>query len=177
MIRSTHSRRPRTIVVAVAAAALLAAGCTSTASAGGSDEPAEIATYAGTQTTFGKSYTYANGLVVEVKKPTTFVPSEFADGAEGVDGEPVKFRVNIINGTSGEFVPDTLGVSIVSGGQEAVQILDPGSRIELTGPARPMGRSDVVAFDLAFVVQDPDDITLTLSPSLGGYDALVFTAG
>ncbi|MBO3095252.1 hypothetical protein [Cellulomonas dongxiuzhuiae] len=175
MTRSTATRR-RTIVVSAAAAALLvAAGCTSTASAGGSATPAEIATYAGTQTAFGQSFTYANGLVVEVKKPAAFAPSAYADGVEGSEGEPVRVRVNIINGTSGEFVPDTVGVVVVSGGEEAVQILDPGTGVDLTGPAQPLDRSGVVAFDLAFVVLDPQDVTLTLTPSLIGYDPLVFT--
>lgn len=178
MTRSTPARRSRTslVVAAAATAALLAAGCTSTASAGGSTEPAEISTFAGAQTTYGQSFTYDNGLVVEVKKPVGFVPSEFADGVEGVEGDPVKIRVNIINGTSGEFVPDTVGVTLVSGGEQATQILDPGSNIELTGPTRPLGRADVVAFDLAFLVQDPEDVTVTLTPSLGGYDPVIFTA-
>lgn len=176
MTRSTSARRTA-VVAAAAAAVLLAAGCASTASAGGSGEPAQAATYAGTTTTFGQSFTYANGLVVEVKKPVAFAPSEFADGVEGADGEPVRVRVNLINGTSNEFVPDKLGATVVSGGVEATQILDPGSRIELTGPSRPLGRADVVAFDLAFVVEDPEDVTLTLTPALGGYDPVVYTIG
>ncbi|ADG73075.1 hypothetical protein Cfla_0156 [Cellulomonas flavigena DSM 20109] len=178
MTRSTSVRRTRrtAVVAAAAAAVLLAAGCASTASAGGSDEPAQAATYAGTTTTFGESYTYANGLVVEVKAPAAFVPSEGADVA-GAEGEAVRVRVNLINGTSNEFVPDKLGVTVVSGGVEATQILDPGSRIELTGPSRPLGRADVVAFDLAFVVEDPEDVTLTLTPALGGYDPVVYTIG
>lgn len=180
MTRSTSVRRSRrTAVVAAAAAAavLLAAGCASTASAGGSKEPAQAATYAGTTTTFGESYTYANGLVVEVKKPVRFTPSEGADGIDGTEGEPVRVRVNLINGTSNEFVPDKVGVSIESAGVQATQIHDPGSRIELTGPSRSLGRSDVVAFDLAFVVADLDDLTLTLTPALAGYDPVVYTVG
>lgn len=180
MTRSTSVRRSRrTAVVAAAAAAavLLAAGCASTASAGGSKEPAQAATYAGTTTTFGESYTYANGLVVEVKKPVLFTPSEGADGIDGTEGEPVRVRVNLINGTSNEFVPDKVGVSIESAGVQATQIHDPGSRIELTGPSRSLGRTDVVAFDLAFVVADLDDLTLTLTPALAGYDPVVYTVG
>ncbi|MCC2315035.1 hypothetical protein [Cellulomonas xiejunii] len=176
MTSSTPARR-RTVVVAVAAAALLAAAaCTSTASAGGSDKPAERTTYKGGETTFGQSFAYSNGLAVEVEKPSAFVPSASADGAEGVDGEPVKVRVYVVNGTSGEFVPNTLEVTVVSDGEEAAQILDPGSRVELTGPGHALGRADVVAFDLAFVVQDPDDVTLTLVPAIAGYEPLVFTA-
>lgn len=173
MTRTTPTRRRTALTAAVLAATLLAAGCTSTASAGGSEEPAEIATYAGAQVRFGESFTYANGLVIEVKKPVPFVPTESAEGLEGVEGDPVKVRINIINGSSVEYVPDTLGVTIVSAGQPAVQIIDPGSQIELTGPSAPLGRSGVVAFDLAFLVQDPQDITLSLVPSLGGYDPLV----
>ncbi|GIG41357.1 hypothetical protein Cph01nite_31190 [Cellulomonas phragmiteti] len=162
-------------MAAAAAALLAAAGCTSTASAGGSTEPAEIATYAGGQTSFGESFTYANGLVIEVKKPVPFVPTAQAEGLEAADGQPVKVRISIINGSSVEYVPDTLGVTIVSGGKQAEQIIDPGSRIELTGPSRALGRSGVVAFDLAFVVEDPEDLTLSLVPSLGGYDPMVLT--
>ena len=179
MTRSTSVRRPRrsAVVAAAAAAVLLAAGCASTATAGGSDEPAQAATYAGTTTTFGQSFTYANGLVVEVRKPSAYTPSEGADGVGDADGEPVRVRVNVINGTSNDFVPDKLGVTVLSGGVEATQIHDPAAGVELTGPSRPLGRTDVVAFDLAFVVADPEDVTLTLTPALAGYDPVVYTIG
>jgi len=173
---STPVRRRRTIVVAVAAAALLAAaGCTSTASAGGSAEPAEVTTYAGGSTTFGESFAYDNGLVVEVEKPSAFVPSQSADGVEDVDGKPVKVRVYIVNGTSRDYVPNTLEVTVVSDGEDGAQILDPASRVELTGPGLALAPGDVTAFDLAFVVQDPADVTLTLNPAIAGYEPLTFT--
>lgn len=180
MIRSTTPRRSTrarsTLAAAVAVVALLAAGCTSTANAEGSDEPAQAATFAGGTTTFGQTFTYPNGLVIEAKKPVTFTPSEQAEGLEGLEGEPVKVRINIINGSSVDYTPDKLGVTIESAGEQAVQIIDPGAQIELTGPGAPLGRSGVVAFDLAFVVQDPTDITLTLVPALGGYEPLVLTS-
>ena len=176
MTRSTTPRRRTTLAVAMAVVALLAAGCTSTANAEGSDEPAQAATFAGGTTTFGQTFTYPNGLVIEVKKPVTYTPTETAEGLEGLEGEPVKVRINIINGSSVDYTPDKLGVTIESDGEQAVQIIDPGALIEATGPGQPLGRSGVVAFDLAFVVKDPADITLTLVPALGGYDALVLTS-
>jgi len=173
---SSPARRRTLAVVATAAAAVLlaAAGCTSSASAEGTEDALPV-TYAGARTSFGDSFTYANGLVVEVKRPVTYTPTSQAEGLEGLDGEPVRVRINLINGTSGEFTPNTLGVTIVSGGEEAVQVLDPGARIDLTGPARPLGRSGVAAFDLAFVVQDVDDVELTIIPALTGYEPLVLT--
>ena len=98
------------------------------------------------------------------------------DVAEASDTTPVRLRVNVINGSSQDFVPDGIGVTLESGVEEAPQILDPGQRIELTGPQRTLTRGDVAAFDLAFVVADPDDLTVTLVPALAGYDPLVVTA-
>ena len=173
---TTHRTHRRTWAALAAGVALAVAGCSASASAEGGDEPAAIATYAGAEVAFGESFTYGNGLVVEVRKPVTFTPSETADGVEGVDGTPVRLRVNVINGSSQDFVPDGIGVTLESGGEEAPQILDPGQRIELTGPQRTLTRGDVAAFDLAFVVADPDDLTVTLVPALAGYDPLVVTA-
>lgn len=177
---STIPARRRRTVTAVTAAALTvliaAAGCSASASAE-NNENADVVTYKGAQATFGESYTYADGLVVEVKKPSKFVPSEQAEGLEGVEGEAVKVRISIINGTDLEYVPNTLGVTLVSGGVEATQIIDPASRVELTGPNRPVNSAGVVVFDLAFVVQDTEDLTLTLTPALSGYEPLVYTLG
>lgn len=176
MTRTIPVRRTWAAMAAAAAAVALVAGCSATASADGSDEPAASATYEGGTVAYGESWTYANGLVLEVKKPVGFAPSAQADGVEGVEGDPVKLRVNVINGSSVDFDPSTIGVAVESAGVEATQVLDPISRIELTGPARPLTRGDVAAFDLAFVVADADDITVTLTPALSGYEPLVVSA-
>ncbi|UZN03544.1 hypothetical protein [Cellulomonas sp. S1-8] len=173
---SPTRRRTFAVVAAAAAGVLLAAGCTSAASADNNATPDSVV-YEGGQTGFGQSFTYADGLIVEVKKPVEFTPTLQAEGLDGVEGDTVKVRISIINGTDEEFTPDTLGVTVTSDGQEAVQIIDPGSRIDLTGPAHPLDRSGVAAFDLAFVVADVDDVTLSLVPALLGYDPLVVTAG
>lgn len=178
MTRTTSVRRRTWVALAAAVAlAVTAAGCSSSANADGSDEPAEIATYAGATVAFGESYTYGNGLVVEVRKPALFAPSAQADGVTDGEGEPVRIRVNVINGSSAEFDPSTIGVTVESAGAVAAQVLDPAQRIELTGPARVLTRGDVVAFDLAFVVPDPEDVTVSLTPALAGYDPLVVSAG
>lgn len=173
-----RSRRTTTVVLgaAVAAALLAAAGCSSSASAEGAVET-EASTYAGGHVAFGTSHTYGNGLVVEVKKPARYAPTDLAEGVDDAEGDVVRLRVNVINGSSQEFTPDTVGVHVESAGQPGAPVIDPGASIALTGPDRPLSRGGVVAFDLAFVVADADDVTVTLDPALAGYEPLVFTAG
>lgn len=169
-------RRHTAAVVSVAAAValLVAAGCTSTASAQG-QEPAAATTLAGAQVTFGTPYEYGNGLFLQVKSPLTFAPTDQAEGVDEAAGQPVRIRFTITNGTRQEFTPHTLSATVVSGGQESTQIIDPGLQIDLTGPGATLRPAGVISFDLAFVVADTSDVTLTVVPALGGYEPLVLT--
>jgi len=158
--------------VTALAAVLVAAGCTSTASAEGGDESA-VVTYPGAEVTFGTPFKYDDGLFLQVRQPARFTPTAQAEWDRQVEGVPVRIHFTVTNGTRGDFTPHTLDATVVSGGQEALPILDPGSQIGLTGPSTTLRTAGVANFDLAFLVQDHRDVTLTVVPALGGYDPLV----
>ncbi len=168
--------RVTALVAGLAGLALALGACSSSASAE-VNEPTVQPTYEGAQITFGRPFEYGDGLFLQVKDPVRFTPSDQAEGAEGVEGEAVRIRFTITNGTRGAYSPHTLSATAVSGGVEATQIIDPAVQIAATGPSFELNRAGVVNFDLAFVVADPRDITLTVVPALGGYEPLVLTLG
>lgn len=166
------ARRRRQVAALAAAVALVAAGCTSAASAEEA-EPTAAATHEGGQVPFGRPFEYADGLFLQIKSPLVFTPTSQAEGIDEAQGEPVRIRFTITNGTRQAYTPHTLSASVVSDGVTATQVIDPGLQIGLTGPSTELRTANVVSFDLAFVVADPDDVTLTVVPALGGYEPLV----
>ncbi|GIG41358.1 hypothetical protein [Cellulomonas phragmiteti] len=177
LVAAPTARRPRRVValaVGAAAALVAAAGCASAAGAEG-NEPTAVMTYEGAQTSFGKPFKYGNGLFLQIKEPVAFTPTSQAEGVDEVEGQPVRIRITVTNGTRGQYTAHTFSATVESGGVPATQIIDPGSQIDLTGPSTELGPANVVTFDLAYVVADPRDITMTVVPALGGYDPLVLT--
>lgn len=174
--RATARRSPRAIAVgAGVVAVLLAAGACSSATAEENSGPTAATVYTGAQQPFGAPFEYANGLFLQVKSPVGFEPTSQAEPWDEGAGQPVRIRFTITNGTRGEFTPHTLSATAVSGGVEATPIVDPGSQIGVTGPSVALRTANVANFDLAFLVQDPNDVTLTVLPALGGYEPLVLT--
>ncbi|SFK45916.1 hypothetical protein [Cellulomonas sp. KH9] len=173
---AARPHRVRRVAAALGAAVLLAAsGCAAGASADAG--PTTVAPHPGAEVTFGTPHEYADGLVVEVTAPARFTPTARAEWDRSVQGLPVRVRVTITNGTGADFRPNTLSAVGVSAGQDALAIVDPGSQIEETGPDSPVAAGESVAFSLAFLVQDPADVGLTVEPALGGYGPLVLTVG
>ncbi|MBO0919319.1 hypothetical protein J1G42_00570 [Cellulomonas sp. zg-ZUI222] len=174
--RAARPRRLHRVVVGLAAATLLVApGCAAGASADAG--PTTATAHAGAEVTFGTPFEYADGLLVDVTAPARFTPTAQAEWDRAVPGVLVRVRVSITNGTDAEFRPNTLIATAVSGGQDAVAVLDPGSQIGQTGPDAAVPAGGSVAFPLAFLVQDPADVRLTVEPALGGYEPLVLTVG
>lgn len=172
---TTSARAPRTAaaLAVLTATALLLGGCAGGANAQeGTPGPATV--QEGGTVRFGTPFIYDDGLFVEVRDPRTFTPSEAAE-VGAVEGVPVRIRVKITNGTRQPFIPHTLEASVVSGGQPAVQIEDPEIQMGLTGPGIELRSAGTASFELGFVVADPDDVTLTIVPDIGGYEPLVVT--
>lgn len=173
--RATAPRRrvQAAALAALAALTLVAAGCSTPASAEGSEQT-PLADYEGGQRTFGQAYEYGNGLFVQIKTPVEFEPTEQTVGLGG-EGVPVKIRVSITNGSRTDYKPHTLSATAVSGGVEATPLTDATAQIEVTGPSVEIRPAGVVAFDLAFLVADPSDVTLTVIPAIGGYQPVVYS--
>ena len=169
-------RRPAPLAVGLAAGVALAlAGCAATASAGGST-PAVGTTQEGGRTTYGTPFTYADGLTVQVDAPARFTPTPRAEWERGAKDVVVRLTITVTNGSPAAYSPDTFSATAVSGGLEAAPVVDSASRIELTGPDVTAEPAQDVSFPLAFAVPDPDDVTVTVDPALGGYGALVVSA-
>ncbi len=172
---TTRRRSVSRLAVALAAGAALAlAGCATTASAGGST-PGSGGTQEGGQTVFGEPFTYDDGLSVQVDTPARFTPTPRAEWERGADDVVVRVKVTVSNGSPAAYSPDTFSASAVSAGTDAALVLDSASRIDLTGPAVTVEPAEEVSFHLAFAVQDPDDVTVTVEPALGGYEPVVIS--
>ena len=170
---TTTARAPRAALALLTVAALLLGGCAGGASAQ-DGEPGPAAVQEGGTVRFGTPFIYDDGLFVEVRDPQTFTPGLEAEPS-GVEGVPVRIRVKLTNGTRQPFTPDPLEASVLSRGQPAVQIEDPEIQMGLTGPGIELRSAGTASFELGFVVADPDDITLTIVPDIGGYEPLVVT--
>lgn len=173
-VATRRASRAAAVAVLVVAALLTGAGCAATASAE-VGEPAPQVTHPGGEISFGSAYEYADGLFLQVKDPVKFTPTAQAEWDREVDGVPVRIAVSVTNGTRDDFTPHALTAVVVSDGVEAEPILDPGLQIGLTGPSVRLRPAGVAKFELAFLVADPDDVTLTVVPALGGYDPIVVT--
>ncbi|WP_155378667.1 hypothetical protein [Cellulomonas sp. JZ18] len=149
------------------------AACTSSAEAGEAATPTAEVTQAGSTVPFGRPYQYGDGLFVLVKEPQEFEPSREAQGVD--EGVPVRVRVQVTNGTRRSYTPSTLEATAMSGGAQATQVVDLTREIDAAGPYVTLDPGQTVSFDLAFAVADPDDVTVTVAPALGGYEPLVVT--
>lgn len=116
-----------------------------------------------------KTYAYgeaatADNVVVIVGVPEPYSPS---DTAMGVSGEPVKFHVAVTNRRSTVYQPGMLSIAGTSGTTQAEQIFDSGG-----GIVTPMGANllpgETLEWDVAFGVANPSDITLSVTPDIGG---------
>lgn len=83
---------------------------------------------------FGGTFTYTDGLKVQVTRPVVFSPSNTAAGATPGD-TAVKFTIVIINGTGKTFDASTVIVNVKVGsqGSAAESIFDTGIDGDFTG--------------------------------------------
>lgn len=121
---------------------------------------------------FGTRFTYADGLVVVVGKPTAFTPSDTA----AFDKSPayVKFKVTLINGSKKPFDPSLFSTTAQSGNTEASEVVDVGAGLDSRPSTNILaGRESV--FSVAFGVANAKDIVLQVTPSFE-YDPVIFTS-
>ncbi|RKW71731.1 DUF1942 domain-containing protein [Galactobacter caseinivorans] len=119
----------------------------------------------------GDAYTWENGMKIAVSKPKKFKPSEYA--MADVQGKPQVFTVTVTNGTEEDFKPVILSLSASSGGSEAEQIFDSSQGVEM--PTTTVKPGKTVTYKVAFDVEDPDDITMDVSPGFE-YDSKTFVS-
>lgn len=105
-----------------------------------------------------------NGVVVTASMPKRFTPSAQADPANGV-GTPMRLTVVVVNKSGEPYPVDTFSATLYSGGQEAVEILDPVNKLE-GPPTGTLANGAQVKVPLGFYVADPNDILLKVAPGL-----------
>jgi len=110
---------------------------------------------------FGDSYQWEDGLKVTVGEIEDFEPVN-----TDLDGPYIAYEVEVVNDS--EFVYDAnyLYSTLASGGVEGDQIF--GSVNGVTPPSVAILPGESLTFTQAWAVEDPSDVTLTLTPD-GSY--------
>lgn len=121
---------------------------------------------------FGARFTYQDGLVIQLGRPTRFHPSQYAVA----DKAPayVAFQVTVINDTTTRYDPTMCQVSVQSSNTESGEVIDldqgfNGSPSTVVLPHRE------ATFKVGFAVQNPTDLVAQVTPGFD-YDPAVFTS-
>jgi hypothetical protein len=127
--------------------------------------------------TWGKRYTWKDGLAIEIAAPQPCKPGEYAVATNKIE-RAVKFGITVINGTD---KPVDSGVLSVGGdvqfnGAKADLIFDSGGECgtsDATGTVMP-GKTFTYAMAYA-VGPQPGEMQITFDPHFGTGDKAVFT--
>jgi hypothetical protein len=174
-----------TVAGLIAAPLALLAACGPTANKGSvsnatanspGNTQAEAPAPAADAPTWGKRYTWEDGLAVEVAAPAACEPGEYAvpDGIE----RAVKFTVTVVNGTNEPFdaVLLTIGGDAQFDGKKAETIID------IDGPCDSIGLDSgtvmpgkTFTYEVAYAVgPEPGEMQLTFQPAFNS-DKAVYT--
>ncbi|MGO3152399.1 MAG: hypothetical protein ACTIJJ_07235 [Galactobacter sp.] len=118
--------------------------------------------------TFGDAYEFKSGLKAAVSEPEEFTPGEYAMIDDPDAGTALAFTLTFTNGTDEPYDPSMFDVTVSSAGAEAEKVYDSDSiGDEPTTSVQP-GKS--VSFKVGFIIKDPNDITMDLSPDITSFD-------
>jgi len=116
--------------------------------------------------TWGKRYTWANGLAVDVAAPVACTPGQFS--APPDIARAVKFKVTVTNGTSAAFETAlmSLGDDAQFNGQKAAKIFDSSGGCESTFDSATVLPGKTYTFDVAYSVgAQPGEMQLVFEPT------------
>lgn len=105
---------------------------------------------------FGRSHRWDDGLWVTVSAPTTFKPRQ---PALGKDREALVFEVNVRNGTDAVVDASTFLTRVISGGEEANQIMFDAAE-DITPPTAEVLPGERLVYKIGYEVKDMDDLHL-----------------
>ncbi|BAK36877.1 hypothetical protein MLP_38630 [Microlunatus phosphovorus NM-1] len=126
-----------------------------------SDEPSEPEESAGSQElSFGKSYTWDDGLTITIGKPSKFKPSDYAE----VDGAKAyrRFTITVVNKTSGPIDLAVTYITMQSNNKEAEQVFDSEKGLE-GSPSTKLLKGRESEWDIGFGVANPDDMVMEIA--------------
>lgn len=131
------------------------------------DEPVEDEatgeSYEDYQLTFGETFEWEDGASASVTKPVNYVPSTYAAGGEGYQHH-VKMTVKIVNDSSVPLDASFVSPTVTSGERAGDEIFDDETGYGAESAILP-GRS--ITFDVAYGVDDPDDVIAEFAPTWG----------
>lgn len=121
--------------------------------------------------TFGaEGYKYDDGLEVSVSKGKDFKPSEYA--AYDTAPQYQLWTVTFTNGTEHPWRATDVVIYVSSGGVEYSEVYDEGTAEPPSVPILP-GKS--ASYDVAFGVEDPKDVLMSVTPDWEDHSEVLFT--
>lgn len=113
---------------------------------------------------FGETATYKDGLTVTVTEPGPYQPSSYAAGTEQ-HSQFVKFDVTVTNGTEKVYdLPVEMMIDVSSGSSPASQVFDSGKGLNGALDAAKVLPGDSATLTVAYGVNDPQDVTVQVTP-------------
>ncbi|MCJ1710365.1 hypothetical protein MT344_04100 [Clavibacter michiganensis subsp. phaseoli] len=168
------------VLVLSAAIALSLTACTGGAPdanpAAGSNRPAESASTEpaveeakSTNSVFGETYTYTDGLSVTIGAPQPLTPGEYA--ATGEEPNFLSFDVTVVNGTDGNYDPALFYVTLQSANAEAGGVYD----VDINNnPQTSLLPGREVTWKIGYGVLDTNDLVMEVTPGVE-YQSRIFT--
>lgn len=123
---------------------------------GPSADPADLY-----QIPFGQTFVWEDGTKVTISKPVPYTPSSYAAGGEGYPHH-VRMTVKIVNGSSLPLDAAFDTPTVSSGEREGDEIYDDNVG---GGPMSSVLPGRTVSFDVAYGVDDPDDVIAEFAPT------------
>lgn len=170
----------RTILAATAAAALLLAGCstpkvnTGSVSTADGAAPSAAAADAKQPPTWGQRYTWPTGVAIEVSKPATCKPGQYAQPPK--IERAVTMQVTVVNGSDKPFDATLLSVANATfAGEHAETVFDSNGKCANSSmEAGTVLPGKTLKMNLSFAVgKQPGELQVELQPDVMG-DKAVF---
>ncbi len=125
------------------------------ADAGGWDDAGD------TNLTFGETYEWQDGVTAKVSTPEAYQPDEYAAGGEGYDHQ-IQLTVTMTNDSDQVVDASYVSPTVTSGQRGGDEIFD-GTMGGGNDSSLLPGRT--ISFDVAYGVDDPDDVVVEFAPS------------
>jgi len=125
-----------------------------------------------TTVTFGKAFTWENGISATVSAPKAYRRSDTGFGGESFK-HAVQFTITIVNRSGKAFDPSTATATVQSGDVEGDEIFDSAHGINGSPDTKILdGRQ--ARYKVAFGVSNPKDIVFEFTPGFE-YDSAIWT--
>jgi hypothetical protein len=121
--------------------------------------------------TFGKAYTWEDGVSATVSVPKKYTPTDSAAGTEGFK-HYVSFTITIVNKSGKPFDPTMVTHSVQSNDLEGSEVFDSAQLPEQPQTKVLNGRQ--VKYKVAYAVANPKDIIFELAPGFE-YNSAIWT--